>query len=149
SEKIFDKVKNELSILNKEILKESLNSDDYLFDILLEIKDKDNNFTLGHILNETLYEFVCGAFFKDNTVYTFSDWQKSNWSKIVKLLDETHFDNFCNRISKLIVDEKENLNDEFFELNDEFIIKSFVIELINKEIEHIKLYIQEVLKNPS
>src|SRR5690606_15380896 len=53
------------------------------------------------------------------------------------------------RISKLIVDEKENLSDEFFELNDEIIIKSFVIEIINKEIEHIKLYIQEVLQNPS
>lgn len=149
SEKIFDKVKNELSILNKDILKESLSSDDYLFDILLEIKGKDNNFTLGHILNEALYEFICGAFLKNNVVYTFSNWQKNNWSKIVKLLDEIHFDNFCKRISKLIVDEKENLSDEFFKLNDEIIIKSFVIEIINKEIEHIKLYIQEVLQNPS
>ncbi|MDY0088757.1 MAG: P-loop NTPase fold protein [Flavobacteriaceae bacterium] len=149
SEKIFDKVKNGLSILNNDILKKSLNSNDYLFDILLEIKGKDNNFSLGHILNETLYEFVYGAFLKNNVVYTFSDWQKSNWSKIVRLLDESHFDNFCKRISKLIVDEKENLSDEFFELNDEFISKSFVIELINKEIEHIKLYIQEVLQNPS
>lgn len=149
SERIFEKVKHELSILNKDILKESLSSDDYLFDILLEIKSKDNNFTLGHILNEALYEFICGAFLKNNVVYTFSNWQKSNWSKIVKLLDEIHFDNFCKRISKLIVDEKENLSDEFFELNDEIIIKSFVIEIINKEIEHIKLYIQEVLQNPS
>lgn len=149
SEKIFEKVKHELSILNKDILKESLSSDDYLFDILLEIKGKDNNFTLGHILNEALYEFICGAFLKNNVVYTFSNWQKSNWSKIVKLLDEIHFDNFCKRISKLIVDEKENLSDEFFELNNVFINKNFVIELINKEIDHIKLYVQKALQNPS
>ena len=85
---------------------------------------------------------------KDSTLFNIAEWQINNWSNITNLLDETFYENFCDRITKLVVDEKENIKDEFFELNKEFLNKNLMIDLINKEINQFKLYVQEALQNP-
>ncbi|WP_264554513.1 KAP family NTPase [Flavobacterium sp. N1946] len=148
SDRILRKIESELKKLDVEVLKESLSVNDYLFDILLKVKEYNNQFFLDK-LNDALYGFVCGSFFKNSPMHSLKDWQIENWSKIIKLLEATHYDNFCKRITKLIVDEKENLEGSFFELNNEFINKQFLIELINKEKDIFTLYIQEALQEPS
>ena len=104
--------------------------------------------TMEYDLNETLYEFVKGSLLKNSTLFTIAEWQINNWSNIINLLDETFYENFCDRITKLVVDEKENIKDEFFELNKKYLNKNLIIDLINKEINQFKLYVQEALQNP-
>jgi energy-coupling factor transporter ATP-binding protein EcfA2 len=148
SKEIFKKIESVVQNLDNEILKDSLNNDDYLFNILLQVKEENIEFTLGSALNETLYEFVKGSLLKNSTLFNIAEWQINNWSNIINLLDETFYENFCDRITKLVVDEKENIKDEFFELNKEFLNKNLIIDLINKEINQFKLYVQEALQNP-
>lgn len=148
SKKLFKKIESVIQNLDSEILKDSLNNDDYLFNILLQVKEENIVFTLGSSLNETLYEFVKGSLLKNSTLFNITEWQINNWSNIINLLDETFYENFCDRITKLVVDEKENIKDEFFELNKEFLNKNLIIDLINKEINQFKLYVQEALQNP-
>lgn len=147
SKLLIDKIQNAIINLDELAFKNSLESDDYIQNILLELKSKNNNFKMGHELSEALYNYVYGSLLVNNPVFNITKWQKDNWSKILQLLDETHFDNFCNRISKLIVDEKENLKEEFYQINDKFINRNIVIDLLNKEIEILKLYLQQVLQN--
>nr|WP_315200637.1 P-loop NTPase fold protein [uncultured Flavobacterium sp.] len=148
SEKIFKKIESELMKLDTENLRNSISENDYLFDILLIVKEKKPKFSLDN-LNDVLYEFVYGSFLINNPVFTIQKWQSENWSKIINLLDETHFENFCKRVTKLLVAEKENLKIDFFELNTEFIDKQFLVELINKEKDSFSLYIQEALQSPA
>ena len=148
SEKILKKIESVVESLDSEILKISLNNDDFLFNILLQIKEENIDFTLGSALNDALYDYVKNSLLKDNNTFNVLEWQKENWSNIINLLDETFYENFCDRITKLVVDEKDNIKDEFFELNKEFLNKNLVIDLINKEINQFKLYVQEALQNP-
>lgn len=146
SDEVFEKVEKELKKIEKDSLIKSLSEIDFLFDILLKVKEHNIIFNLDK-LNDVLYEFVYGSFLKNNLVFIFQKWHVENWSKIVKLLDIPHYDNFSKRITNLIMSEKENLKDEFFELNKEFINKQFLSDLINKENDSFQLYIQEALQN--
>lgn len=148
SKEIFKKIESVVQNLDNEIIKDSLNNNDYLFNILLQVKEENIEFTLGSALNETLYEFIKGSLLKNSTLFNIAEWQINNWSNIINLLDETFYENFCDRITKLVIDEKENIKAEFFELNKEFLNKNLIIDLINKEINQFKLYIQEALQNP-
>lgn len=148
SEKIFEKIESELIKLDAENLRNSISENDYIFDILLIVKENNLQFSLDN-LNDVLFEFVYGSFLINNPVFTIEEWQRENWSKIIKLLDETHYENFSKRVTKLMVTEKENLKIDFFELNAEFIDKQFLVELVNKEKDTFSLYIQEALQDPS
>jgi hypothetical protein len=148
SEKIFEKIESELMKLDTENLRNSISENDHIFDILLIVKENNLQFSLDN-LNDVLFEFVYGSFLINNPVFTIEEWQRENWSKIIKLLDETHYENFSKRVTKLIVTEKENLKIDFFELNAEFIDKQFLVELVNKEKDSFSLYIQEALQDPS
>ncbi|TDO94959.1 hypothetical protein [Flavobacterium sp. 245] len=148
SEKLLKKVQSALDEIDEKDLQNSLQENDYLFDILLLIKKKYNDFSLGLSLNNVLYEFVKDTLIKGNTIFTLDDWQKENWSNIIRLLDERNFKNFSDRITKLALDEKENLSEVFFELNNEFINKNFLFTLLNKDISSFRLYIQIALQNP-
>lgn len=147
SHKIYEKVENELMKLDSESLTKSLDVDNYLFDILLIVKENNALFSLDKI-NDALYRFVYGTFLKNNPVHTLDDGQKEKWSKIIRLLDDDQFDNFCKRLTNLIVKEKENIKEDFFELNGEFINTQFLVDLINNEIDSFSIYIQEALQNP-
>ncbi|UUW09799.1 KAP family NTPase [Flavobacterium plurextorum] len=146
SPEIYKKVENELKKLDLEQLITSLNNNDYLFNILLIVKENNDLFSLDK-LNNALYQFVYGSFLINNQVYILDDWHKDNWSKIIKLLDDIHYDNFCMRITDLLFREKENIKEDFFELNQEFINKNFLADLINRDKDSFALYIQEALQN--
>jgi hypothetical protein len=148
SDKIFKKVETEMNNLDDNILIKSLISDDHLFNILIKLKSNNKAFKLD-ILNDVLFDFVKGLFLKNNPLYELKEWKKNNWKEIIELLDETHLQNFSNRITKLIVDEKENLSTEFYTLNSNFIDRYFLAELVNKDIKIFILYIQDALQNPT
>lgn len=146
--KIYEKVENELKKLDSESLTKSLDVDDYLFNVLFIVKENNALFSLDKI-NDALYNFVYGTFLKNNSVYTLDDGQKDRWSEIVRLLDNNHFNNFCMRLTELLFKEKENIKENFYELNEEFINKDFLINSINLHIDSFTLYIQEALQNPT
>jgi hypothetical protein len=146
SQLIFDKVISEVIKIESDSFLNSLINDDYLFNILLLIKENDITFTLDK-LNEVLFDFIHGSYSRIENIYNITKWQNQNWSSIVHLLNETHFDNFSKRITKLFVQERNNLDEEFILLNKGFINSNFLVDLINKEIDSLELYIQESLQN--
>ncbi|UGS22084.1 P-loop NTPase fold protein [Flavobacterium cyclinae] len=143
---LINKVKNELLVTDKEIFLDSLNVNDYLFDILLQIKKNDKKFTLN-FLNDVLYEFIYGSLLINNPVYQFDDWHKKNWIDIINLFDENNVSNFSDRITILINNEKGNLKEVFFEINKQFINTDLLIKNINTDIEIFQLYIQEAVSD--
>lgn len=145
-EKLHSKIEEDIKKLNKQDFLNSLQNDDCLFDILLQLKKKNTSFSLPIVLNNALYEFVENISMKSDFIIT--ELQKEKWIDIVKLLDSNNLDNFSERITKLAKEEKQNLHDVFFEINSQFINKVFFTSLVNGDISNVKLEIQNAIQSP-
>ncbi len=141
-----EKVKSVILNLDKEVYLKSLSKNDYLFDVLIYLNKNDNNFVLN-FLNDVLYQFIFGSLLINNPVYQFDDRNKNNWIDIMNLLDENNISNLSDRITILINNEKENLNEIFFEINKQYINSDLLIKTINADIEIFQLYIQVAVSN--
>ncbi|MDY0989653.1 P-loop NTPase fold protein [Flavobacterium sp. CFBP9031] len=145
-EELYNKLEIEITKLNREDFVKSLqDGNDYLFDILFKLKEKNNRLSLGIVLNDALYEFVQSI--SIGSSFTISEFIKENWEDIVKLLDDVNIDNFSQRITKLLKEKRENLNDIFFEINDSFIDRPFFTSLINDDIINVRLEVQTALNS--
>ncbi|CAM3789959.1 P-loop NTPase fold protein [Flavobacterium gelidilacus] len=143
---LVEKVKLEISNLDKEVYVNSLNNNDHLFDVLLLLQNTDINLKLN-FLNEVLYSFIKGSLLINNPVYQFDDWHKNNWTDIMNLLDEDNISNFSDKITILITNEKVNLKEDFFIINEQFINVDLLTRNIISDIDNFQIYIQEAVNN--
>lgn len=144
SKALIIKSKNDLLKIDKAIFIESFKNSSSIFSILFYIKEIDNSFILNNI-SDVLIDISNDFLLINKSKSELNELQKFILKNAISLLDKDYYVNYCNRISLLITNEKENLKEEFFEINNEFINIDLIAKTLNSEIEIFQNYIRDAI----
>lgn len=115
--KIFDVIKE----YNKEIWVRSLKEDNYLTSLAIELRNKDEKYSLTHNYLDALTDFTL-------TTDGISDWQKSHWNELTNLLEKEYKREYITKLSEHFIRSRGEMSKLLYEISCNYIDREKVLK---------------------